>query len=65
MEYKDNLLDSYGNIDADVADDFKKDLQAEYASILQREYEYLTSEEAIRNTIEANEYEFDIDGKLI
>lgn len=32
---------------------------------LEKEYEYLTSEEAIKETIEANEYEFTENGKLI
>ena len=32
--------------------------------LLRREYEYLTSDDAIKETIEANEYEFDQDGNL-
>jgi hypothetical protein len=32
--------------------------------VLRDEYEYLTSAEAIKETIEANEYEFDQDGNL-
>lgn len=48
----------------DACTDFLKDLQEEYLSILRREYEYLTSEDAIINTIVANEYEFTEDGKL-
>jgi hypothetical protein len=39
-------------------------LKDKYLSILQKEYEYLTSEEAIIETIEANEYEFTEDGEL-
>lgn len=39
-------------------------LQEEYLSMLRREYEYLTSEESIVETIRANEYEFYEDGKL-
>ena len=32
--------------------------------ILDEEYDYLTSKEAIKETIEANEYLFDVDGTL-
>ena len=45
----------------DIIDDF-----AHWAWILLRdEYEYLTSDEAVKEMIEANEYEFDEDGKLV
>ena len=45
----------------DILDDF-----AHWARVLLRnEYEYLTSDEAIREMIEANEYEFTEDGKLV
>ena len=45
----------------DILDNF-----AHWARILLRdEYEYLTSDEAIREMIEANEYEFTEDGKLV
>ena len=45
----------------DIIDDF-----AYWAWILlQDEYEYLTSDEAIKEMIEANEYEFDEAGKLV
>jgi hypothetical protein len=43
--------------------DFLKDILDDYACILQREYEYLTSEEAIIETIEANDYDFTEYGK--
>jgi hypothetical protein len=46
------------------SEEFKKDLCEEYASILQKEYDYLTSREAIEETIRANEYEFTEDGRL-
>lgn len=42
----------------DIDNDFRRALQEDFASILQHEYDYLTSEEAIRESIEANEYEF-------
>ena len=47
-----------------IENDFEYQLKEEYLSILRKEYEYLTSEEAIKWTIDANEYEFTIDGKI-
>lgn len=44
--------------------EFLKDILDDYASILQNNYEYLTSDEAIIETIEANDYDFTEDGKL-
>lgn len=44
--------------------DFLNALLEEYASILQNDYEYLTSDEAIIQTIEDNDYDFTEDGKL-
>ena len=44
--------------------EFERALKEEYLSILRKEYEYLTSEESIIETIEANEYEFDEEGNL-
>ena len=45
----------------DIIDDF-----AHWARVLLRdEYEYLTSDEAVKETIEANEYEFTEAGKLV
>ena len=45
----------------DIIDDF-----AHWARILLRdEYEYLTSDEAVKEAIEANEYEFTEEGKLV
>lgn len=35
----------------------------DYLNALRKEYEYLTSEEAIKETIIANEYEFTVNGK--
>ena len=39
--------------------EFSRHLAARYYLELEREYEYLTSDEAIKDTIEANDYEFD------
>jgi hypothetical protein len=41
------------------------DLGKQYLSILRREYEYLTSRECIIETIEANGYEFTLEGKMV
>jgi hypothetical protein len=48
----------------ELVSSFEFDLLEEYSILLQKEYEYLTSEEAIVETIKANEYEFTADGKL-
>jgi hypothetical protein len=45
--------------------DFLENLLSEYANILQKEYEHLTSEKAIIDTILANEYEFTESGKRV
>ena len=53
------------NDEADeVTNDFRKALLEDYLSMLRREYDYLTSEEAIKESIHANEYEFTEDGSL-
>ncbi len=44
--------------------EFKRGLLEDYLTILRQEYEYLTSDEAIIETIRVNEYEFDADGNL-
>lgn len=48
----------------DLSEGFLDDLKSEYSSLLKEEYEYLTSDEAIIESIKANEYEFDEDGNL-
>jgi len=48
----------------EAGEEFARALGEEYLSILRRDYEYLTGEEAILETIKANEYEFTVDGKL-
>lgn len=48
----------------DMESDFLNSLLKDYAVILDKEYDYLTSEEAIIETIKANDYEFDEDGNL-
>lgn len=48
----------------ELEDDFLQSLLEDYSIILQKEYEYLTSDEAIIETIECNDYDFTADGKL-
>ena len=50
IEYEDKLMER--------EEQFLKDLQEDYLSMLRREYDYLTSEEAITETIICNGYEF-------
>lgn len=51
--------------DADELEaEFLKSILEDYSNILQKEYEYLTSREAIIESIKANEYTFTEDGKL-
>lgn len=55
-EYEEKMME--------LEDEFLKSLCEDYRIILQQEYEYLMSKEAIIETIEANEYDFTKDGKL-
>jgi len=48
----------------DIEDEFLHSLCEDYRIMLQSEYEYLTSEGAIIETIEANGYEFTEDGNI-
>ena len=63
-QYEGKLLDEEGDENEDEVADFLNSLLEEYRCILQKECEYLTSEEAIIGTIEANEYEFDENGDI-
>lgn len=46
----------------EMEEEFLKDILKDYSEILQKEYEYLGSDEAIIKTIIANDYHFTIDG---
>jgi len=48
----------------DLESDFLKSISEDYRIILSNEFDYLTSETAIIETIESNEYYFTEDGKL-
>lgn len=47
----------------ELENQFKQSILKDYRILLQKNYDYLTSEEAITETIIANEYEFTKDGK--
>jgi hypothetical protein len=77
IELRDNFADNdetteeeYQNFDnnteriEELEEDFLKSICEDYRIILTKEYAYLTSEEAIIETIEANDYEFDENGNL-
>ena len=49
---------------SELSEEFRKDLLSEYAELLSKEYDYLTSVESISECIIANGYEFTINGKL-
>ena len=48
----------------DIENEFLKSILEDYSIMLQKEYEYLTSEAAIIETIEANDYDFTEDGEM-
>jgi hypothetical protein len=48
----------------DLEEEFKKSIAEDYRIILQKEFEYLTSEEAIIETIKANDYDFTDKGDI-
>lgn len=48
----------------ELEDEFKRSILEDYSIMLQKEYEYLSSEDAIIETIKANAYEFDEDGNI-
>ena len=45
--------------------EYFKELSEEYLGLLTREFEYLTSDEAVMESIKCNDYEFDEDGDLV
>ena len=47
----------------ELEDDFKRTLLVDYLSMISKEYDYLTEEDTIIETIKLNDYEFTIDGK--
>lgn len=63
-KYKDEGEDNWDeqSENENAEDEFLKSLLEDYRIMLSKEYNYLTSEAAIIETIEANEYEFKADG---
>jgi hypothetical protein len=58
-DYPEDYLDT-----EEIDDEFLRNLLEDYRIMLQKEWDYLTSREAIIETIESNDYEFDEDGNL-
>lgn len=56
--------DYYDYVQDSGIEEALRDFMKWIMKILYTEYEYLTSDEAIIETIQANEYEFDVDGNL-
>ena len=68
-DYMDEHSENYESGDLedtmmDLEQDFLESLCEDYRIMLSKEYEYRTSEEAIIEAIESNEYQFTQDGKL-
>jgi hypothetical protein len=61
-EHEDDFADSSDC--EDMAAEFLCDLLEDYRIILSKEYNYQTSEETIKENIEANDYEFTAEGEL-
>jgi len=57
-------LDEESDNYEDAEDEFLKSILGDYSILLQQEYDYQTSEPAILETIEANDYEFLESGTL-
>ena len=65
--HRKSVYDTYRDKEHEInllAEQFEKDLCEEYRCILQQEYEWLTSEQAIYETLQANMYEFNADGSI-
>ena len=60
---EENEYDFDNEVD-DLENDFLQSISEDYRIILSNEYDYLTSEKSIIETIEANEYDFTEDGQL-
>jgi len=68
-EYMNEDSEKYESIESEeeliyIESEFLKDLLNDYLKILQKEWEYLTSEEALTETINVNEYTFLECGKM-
>ncbi len=54
----------YDNDQEKIDAEFLRSILEDYSIMLQKEYEYKTSEEAIIETLKANDYDFTVDGKI-
>ena len=68
-DYMDESSEKYESSEAEqelmnIEDEFLNSLLEDYSIMLQNDYEYLMSDEAIIETIEANKYEFTEDGEI-
>lgn len=61
-EYDEDFDESDGY--KELCKEFQRTICEDYRIMLEKEYEHLTSEAAVIETIHANEYEFTADGKL-
>ena len=61
---EDNEYD-FDNEADELEEEFRKSIGHDFLILLQKEEEYLNSDEAIAETIEANEWEFTKEGKII
>jgi len=60
---EDNEYDFDNDCD-DLDEEFKKSILEDYRIMLSKNYDYMTSEEAVIETIEANDYDFDANGNI-
>ncbi len=63
VEYVEGLGDLVGELGEAILEDARHEARLIYKK-LEKEYEYLTSDDAVIETIEANEYEFLASGKM-
>ncbi len=64
IENNDGFPFQYEDKAVDMANDFLQELLEDYRIMSEKEYEYLTSDEAVKESIECNEYTFTEDGEL-
>jgi hypothetical protein len=60
-----NWIDSFDNSFFDFVVDKYKDMCRELYRDLEKSYDYLTSDQSVADTLEANDYEFNINGEII
>lgn len=63
-KYKDDFSEDSDSDPEDRENEFLRELKSCYKTMLMEEYDYMTSEEAIKETIDANDYLFFDDGTL-